>query len=322
LSRGLSFRHVEVIRAVVLTGTATGAAAQLHVTQPAVSNVLKDAEERLGFVLFERAGGRLIPTEKAKLLVAEIERAFTGLDTINEVAALLGHNENRRLHIVTTPSFGAAVLPRVIQQFRARYPNVRMSLSSRASNLVQSMVVSQKADIGFGLEVPAIPGVRQEGILRTPLHCIVAHDHPLAGRDRVDALDLHRYDMVSFSHLSEGTEDQISCLFDRAPSPPESIVDCATSITVCALVESGVGFALSHSLVLHLFRHAALRALAFSPETHLGICAYRADCSQYPAAELDYLVELAREESRAIDVDFHRRMQAANDRPEPGRASR
>ena len=57
MSRPLSFRHVETIYAVVLTGSVTGGAARLHVTQPAVSNLLREAEERLEFPLFERHAG-------------------------------------------------------------------------------------------------------------------------------------------------------------------------------------------------------------------------------------------------------------------------
>jgi len=305
MNRGLSFRHVEVIRAVVATGTVTGAAVRLHVTQPAISNVIKDAEARLDFALFERAGGRIMPTEKARLLAAEIERAFTGLDLINEMAARLSHAENRRLHIVTTPSFGATVLPRVIRRFRARYPRVRLSLSSKASNLVQAMVASQKADIGFGLAVPTIPSVAQQEILATPVYCIVARDHPLARHRQVDPELLRGHDMISFSHLHEGTPDQEACLFEHPLATPEPVVDCAALITTCALVADGVGFALTHSLALHLFRYAGLRALAFTPRTDLAICAYRSDGNAYPGEQLDYLVELAADTAQAIDAQFH-----------------
>jgi len=305
MNRDLSFRHVEVIRAVVATGTVTGAAVRLHVTQPAISNVIKDAEARLGFALFERAGGRIMPTEKARLLADEIERAFTGLDLINEMAARLSHAENRRLHIVTTPSFGATVLPRVIRQFRARYPRVRLSLSSKASNLVQAMVASQKADIGFGLAVPTIPSVAQQEILATPLYCIVARDHPLANHGQVDPELLRGHDMISFSHLHEGTPDQEACLFAEPLCAPEPVVDCAALITTCALVAEGVGFALTHSLALSLFRHAGLRAIPFTPPTELAVCAYRSHANLYPGAQLDYLVELAAQTSQAIDTDFH-----------------
>src|SRR5690606_39861483 len=85
MARGLGLRHVEVVYAVMLTGTITGAAARLNVSQPAISNCVKEAEERLGFPLFTRQHGRVFPTERATAIFSEIERSFTGLDTINSL---------------------------------------------------------------------------------------------------------------------------------------------------------------------------------------------------------------------------------------------
>ncbi|MGH8435809.1 MAG: LysR family transcriptional regulator, partial [Pseudomonas sp.] len=80
----LSLRHIETIHAVILTGSVTGAASRLFVTQPAISNVLREAEDRLGYPLFDRRGGRLMPTPLADMLFEEIERSFTGLEAIND----------------------------------------------------------------------------------------------------------------------------------------------------------------------------------------------------------------------------------------------
>ncbi len=301
----------------MLTGTVTGAANRLHVTQPAVSNILRDAEERLGFVLFERAGGRITPTKKAALLVAEIERAFTGLDAINEVCGHLVRNENRRISIASTPSWAASVLPSVMRRYRDRFPDVRFSLLARSSDMVQSMVMSQKADIGFGLEVPLIPGVRQELVVRSLIRCIVSENHPLANKRQVGPKDLHGHDMISFSHLNEGTEDTYSDMFEQASSYPESVVDCATSITTCALVESGLGFALVHQAVLHLFKHARVRVIPFVPTTTLDMCAYVSEAHDTSALNLDYMIELAREQAHTLETDISRLAEARDTSKSP-----
>jgi predicted DNA-binding protein (UPF0251 family) len=58
----INFRHLEAIRAVMMSGSVTGAGERLHVTQSAISHLLRDAEERLGYSLFERHLGWLTPT--------------------------------------------------------------------------------------------------------------------------------------------------------------------------------------------------------------------------------------------------------------------
>src|ERR1700733_13613780 len=128
MSRPLSFRHVETIYAVVLTGSVTGGAARLHVTQPAVSNLLREAEERLDFPLFERHAGRLVPTRRAELIFAEIERSFTGLDSINEFCARLCRGERRKIIVASTPAFASAVLPQAVKTYREDIADLHFSI--------------------------------------------------------------------------------------------------------------------------------------------------------------------------------------------------
>src|ERR687897_862256 len=74
--RGLNPRQIEAFRAVVLTGGVSAAASLINVTQPAVSRMIRDLQQDLGLVLFERRGTGLVPTSEALSLYAEVERAF------------------------------------------------------------------------------------------------------------------------------------------------------------------------------------------------------------------------------------------------------
>ncbi len=67
----LQLRHIEVFHAVYSCGSISSAAKLLHVTQPAISKSLQHAESRLGYLLFERHKGRLIPTDEARILFVE-----------------------------------------------------------------------------------------------------------------------------------------------------------------------------------------------------------------------------------------------------------
>ncbi|MCB1974687.1 MAG: LysR family transcriptional regulator, partial [Burkholderiaceae bacterium] len=64
----MRLRHIEVFNAVMVTGSVSGAARLINITQPAVSRTLKHAELQLGFPLFERTGGRLVATAEARSL--------------------------------------------------------------------------------------------------------------------------------------------------------------------------------------------------------------------------------------------------------------
>ena len=65
----MRLRHIEIFHAIYTTGSITNAAKILHVSQPSVSKVLSHAEMQLGFKLFERVKGRLVPTEEAEMML-------------------------------------------------------------------------------------------------------------------------------------------------------------------------------------------------------------------------------------------------------------
>jgi DNA-binding transcriptional LysR family regulator len=85
----MRLRHIEVFNAVMLTGSVSGAARLINVTQPAVSRILQHAELQLGFALFQRTKGRLTPTSEALTLYPHIERLFAQLDEVQRLAANL-----------------------------------------------------------------------------------------------------------------------------------------------------------------------------------------------------------------------------------------
>jgi len=153
----LRFRHIEGFRAVMQTGTATGAASLLNVTQPAVSQLMTEMEGAVGFALFDRRGGRLVPTSHAALLFDEIERCFTGLDHVNAFCARL---QNSDAHA----SMALTLLPVAIGRYMTDVAKDFFTLFPRHSNEAIRLVGSQKADIGFGSTPVALPGIHCEPI--------------------------------------------------------------------------------------------------------------------------------------------------------------
>ena len=219
MRQALNFRHVEVIHAVVLTGSATGAAERLHVTQPAVSNMLRDAQERVGFELFTRKAGRLVPSASTLALFEEIERSFTGLGEINGLAQRLRRQRGRRIVLACTPVFGAVVLPRMLASLRASSPELMFTAHSRSAEHVAALVSSQKADLGFGLTVPPMPGVQSEVLAELPMVCYLPPGHRLARkRKAVTAADLTNDPMISFSN-HEGLDEIVANAFRGCGGP-------------------------------------------------------------------------------------------------------
>lgn len=292
MARQLGFRHIETIHAIVLTGSVTGAATRLHVTQPAISNVLRDAEERLGLALFERRGGRLIPTAHAEALFSEIERSFVGLESINSFAARLNDDQHRALSVACTPAFGASILPQITAEYSKRSQNTMLFVHSRVAHHVAAQVSSGKCDLGFGLEVPPVPGVECEVIGELPIMCYLPRGHKLASKKRIHPEQLLDEPMISLSSV-EGVDVLATAAFRGCERMPESVIECPAAILACSMVAAGLGFVLFDALPSLIYDPARLVVRPFDTDSKLRYCAYRLK-SKTANPELEHLIELAR----------------------------
>lgn len=293
-TRPLSFRHIEVIRCVIQAGSATAAAKLLHVTQPAVSNVVKDAEDRLGFPLFERRGTRLEPTAEAMALFDEIERSFFGLNLINSAADRLRQSRLRRLSVVAAPSLAALLIPRAIAKWHARMPDTVFSLEPCEAAMASSRVTSGKADIGFGVLVPPLPGLKIDHLLDCPLACLLRPDHPLAQRGTpISASDLSDLPMVC-QPMGHPTRIMVDEFLAAAPRPPMMVVEASAALCQWALVAEGVGFAITWPGPTPPHPDSRVHIAELNPRMEFAVFAYTLS-GRIPRNELDFLLQTVRE---------------------------
>lgn len=289
----LGVKHVQAIHAVILTGSVTGAAEKLHVTQPALSNRLRDAEERLGFELFERRAGRVVPNANAMLLFEEIERSFVGLQHINNLCERIRQQRRRRLSIACTPAFAATVLPRVLAACREQAHDVFFAVESRSAEQVVALVNSRKADIGFALDTPPFPGVCNEMLAETPIVCYLPAHHRLARRGHtVGAQELMDEPMISLSR-NEGVEQITAHAFHAYGGLPAAVAECPAALAACAMAGAGVGFVLFDPLIMTVLDPQLVVARPFEPAINLVYRAYWPESREQPPI-LAQLIALAR----------------------------
>lgn len=273
MGKKLGLKHIEAIHAVILTGSVTGAAGRLHVTQPAISNVLRDAEERLGFALFDRRGGRVMPTPLADQLFEEIERSFTGLDAINTFCEQIHGSQRRHLRVACTPVFGATVFPHIARHSGATAYDTYYSVRSAPAHHVAALVSSRKIDIGFALDVPPLPGVDSAVLAEVPLYCYLPAGHALCQRPAITVADLQGLPMISLSRM-EGVDDIVERTFAQAGQGLFTVAECPAAITACAMVAAGMGFMLFDIFPSLLFDPARVVVRPFQSTDRLIYKAY------------------------------------------------
>ena len=136
----MRLRHIEVFNAVMQTGSVSAAARLINITQPAVSRTLQHAELQLGFALFQRARGRLTPTNEALALFPHIEKLFEQLDRfgvprrISGFMLPLGYSFNLD---------GSMVYTTFLAIFIAQAYGIDMTLTAQITMLLVLMVSSK-----------------------------------------------------------------------------------------------------------------------------------------------------------------------------------
>jgi DNA-binding transcriptional LysR family regulator len=155
----IKLRQIEVLYAILSTGSVTAAANVLHLSQPAVSKILKQAEQQLGFRLFVHDANRLRATEEALALYREIEKIFPGIDAIQRLAENLRHGVGKTLRIVALPSLAQTLLPAALAAFSPAHPALDIELRTQHTQELVNSLILRDADLGFdfgGFDHPAI----------------------------------------------------------------------------------------------------------------------------------------------------------------------
>lgn len=176
------FRQFQAFHAIIDTGTVTAAAAQLGISQPAISNLLAQLERSTGLTLFARSRGRLLPTPEAMVLFDEIDTVVRGLDHVNQAVVDLQNQKAGQLQVATSHAMAFGFLPAEIARFAAGRPNLTIAFQSQYSAKIQEWVMAGLFEIGI-CELP----VRHDGLHRIPFFfeilCALPDDSPLAARD-------------------------------------------------------------------------------------------------------------------------------------------
>jgi DNA-binding transcriptional LysR family regulator len=255
----LSVRQLQIVRAVARHGAVTAAAADLGVSQPAVSMMLRECAATAGFPLFERRRGRLQPTSELRVFLEEIERVFTGLDRINRLVKDMREVNGGSVVIAATPTLADNLLPHAIAAFRRMRPRIHIAVQAMDNLAVIDAMTQGGADIGLVLTPVADPDARLVPLCRGELVCVVHPDNPLAGQAMVEPRDLAPYPLISFSRslpLGSLVEDS----FRMAGVPRRIALEVNQSSVAFALVRAGVGVAvIDPFLVMEERDHGVVR---------------------------------------------------------------
>ena len=188
-------------RAIVRVGHMTRAAAELGVTQPALSSMLKKLEAEAGAELLHRTGRGVTPTDAGLLFLEYAEEAVRAADqAIDAVRELVGLQRGS-IRVGGGATATTYLLPEVVSAFRTRHPELRFYVREAGSRAVAEAVLSGELDLGIvtlPIDLPGAADLFSIPLVEDELLLIVPPAHRLANRRHFRWRDLTDESMIGF----------------------------------------------------------------------------------------------------------------------------
>jgi DNA-binding transcriptional LysR family regulator len=244
----MNARHLEVFRAVMRNRSLTAAAEALHVSQPAVSKLLRHFETQIGYALFERLGGRLVPTAEAQLLYRDADRIFREIEVLKGLSDRIRDKQLGLLRVGASAPPTFALLPYATERFRERNPGVRVALQTLPAEAVDEHILLGDIDLGITMRWSAEAQVRCESLGKAEVVALMRPDSPLAKRKVVRPADLIGQPLISYD-AQTAPGKLLEQAFREAGVQPQVQIEVSLSIAALPLVRQGLGIALVDGLV-------------------------------------------------------------------------
>jgi DNA-binding transcriptional LysR family regulator len=256
----LTLRQIEVIRAIMVTGTVGGAARLLNVSSPGVSRIMKHAEATVGVKLFSRRGGRYSPTPQANAIFSQINNVYDKVEDLQFVISRIKRGANTELKIGSAPSIANVMVPNAIADLRRALPNLLIEIDIlKIEDAVDYLLLGKGELVAMSYKVEH-PMLTFALLARGRLKCIVPEGHALARQSRVAVDAIVKYPLIGvdpddpYGRIMAGLFASHSLHYDVT-------IRARFGSTVCALVSHGLGIAVVDEFTLAADQWPRVRAL-------------------------------------------------------------
>ncbi|MBW8184990.1 LysR family transcriptional regulator [Shewanella nanhaiensis] len=277
----IKMRQIEAFRCFMLSGTVTGAAELLYISQPAVSRLLSELEYRVGFPLFVRTHNKLEATPEAKLFYQDVKRVFVGMNSLTTSADAIARNNQGRLRVGVMPICSNSFMTDVLAEFLTQHPNVAIELEAAPRIQLLDLVRSHQVDTAIVTNIEAGEDEFNFQFLRKHQAVVVLSEgHPLADKASLSPVDLKNERFMTLGYGSP-FRTRVEDAFIKQNVKRNIILEAREQSTLFQLVKKGVGIAILDPFILHLGVEGVV-VRPFEPVTEWEYYAVQAKGIQMP----------------------------------------
>lgn len=272
------------------------AAARLHMSQPPLSQQIRQLEDSLGVALFHRSHHSVELTIAGRAFLERVPLVFEQLDKAVTHARMVARGQVGRLEIGVISSSLVGVVPAALETFRHRYPGVEWRLHELTPSAQIDGLVERRLDVGLFRMPPEYEGLHREMIMREDVMIALPGTHPLADRPTLALADLQDQPFVMFGLQQSRFADYLYQCCLQAGFTPQIRQQVVEVQSLLSLVGANMGVALlPASMRVLALPNVVFRAIAPSPPQVPLYAIYR---QGDPSPTLRHFLDIIREKVR------------------------
>lgn len=209
----ITLRQIRAFVALAEEGSFTRAAEKMSLTQPALTNCIRQLEDHIGNPLFDRTTRQVQLNEYGRAFRSPAERILRDLDQSLQILQDIQAGSAGAISLATVPSIASSILPFALAEFARRFPAMGISLSEDHSEGVRRKVFEGEVQIGLSGQSDAIDGLDEIPLFSDNIGLFCLATHPLASLDR----PLCWADLAGREIFNMGYQTQIQSVIDVVP---------------------------------------------------------------------------------------------------------
>lgn len=290
----VSLRQLRAFLAVARLGSFSRAAESLHVSQSALSGLIKELELVLGVPVFDRSTRRIQLAEVGRKLQPIVEKVIQDLDAALDEVTNLKALKTGMVRIAAPQLMSCTLLPEVIAAYRVAHPEIQIRLVDCVVESVLPRVFSGEVDFGVGPERDPSPEITAQTLFEMPFMAVFPQGHPLGKLKRIRWADAVEYPIIALQgQFTERLSVDLHVTLPNLTLNPSNEVTFMTTALSMVSANLGIAACLPYARSLALPYKLQMRLLHDPEVTRKFFVFTRNGRSLSPAAEsfIDFLFQ-------------------------------
>lgn len=241
-------RQLKAFVTVAQTLSFARACEHLHMSQPALSLAIRNLEQTLGGPLLSRTTRQVKLTPEGAVLLPQAMQLLADWDNVGARLKQRFTLQRGHVTIAAMPSFAGSVLPRILHEYRERFPNIEVSIHDVINESVIEMVANGRVELGFGFEPEGERALNFEPLFSDRFIAIVSRHSPLAELTTVSWTQLLNHNFITLQRPSSMRRLLEESLATKGIEL-RVVLECHQLATVSQLVAAGLGVSVVPSLL-------------------------------------------------------------------------